>query len=314
MRLRLSPVTADATRSRILLLAAALLWSIGGVLAKSPWIVEIPLDSRGMVVACYRTLFAAGVLAPFVSWRRVRWHRGLIAAAASFAAMNILYLTALTRTTAAAAIFLQYTAVAWAVILGRVFLRERPARADWIALAFAVCGIASIVLLETTAQHTAGNLIGLASGVAYAAVIVSLRGLRGEDPVWVLMLSNLATGLCLLPWVASRSIELRAAQWAVLAVFGIVQVAVPYLLFAIAMRRVPAHEAALLTLIEAVLNPIWVWLLVGERASTATWIGGGLILLGLLVQQQLRHSQRSHPAVNAEPSILNDPDSPTLPP
>lgn len=282
---------ADVTRSRALLLVAALLWSIGGLLAKSPAIVEIPLDARSSVLACYRTLFAAAVLAPFVSWRRVRWHRGLIPAAIAYAAMNILYLSALTRTTAAAAIFLQYTAVAWSVVLGWFVLRERPRRADWIALAFACSGIASIVYWETSVQHATGNLIGLCSGVAYAGVIVSLRGLRTEDPVWVLMLSNLATGLCLLPWVSGLPLELRPAQWGILAAFGIVQVAIPYLLFAIAVHQVAAHEAAMLTLIEAVLNPLWVWLFVGEKASAATWIGGGLILSGLIVQQQLRRAR-----------------------
>lgn len=284
----MSSMSAGATRSRLLLLAAALLWSIGGVLAKSPWIVEIPVAQRGMVLACYRALFAAGALAPFVNWRQVCFALGLIPTAAAYAAMNILYLSALTRTTAAAAIFLQYTAVAWAVVLGWLCLRERPHRTDWIALIFACCGIACIVFSETSAQHAAGNLIGLASGVAYAGVAVGLRGLRREDPVWVVMISNLTAGACLLPWVASSPISLRPEQWGIVAAFGVVQLAIPYLLFALAVRSVPAHEAALLTLVEAVLNPIWVWIFVGERASAATWIGGGCILTGLALQQYLR--------------------------
>jgi len=284
----MSTPVVDATRSRLLLLAAALLWSIGGVLAKSPWIVEIPLAQRGAVLACYRALFAAAVLAPFVNWRRIRHHRALVPTALSYAAMNILYLSALTRTTAAAAIFLQYTAVVWAVALGWLFLRERPHRSDWIALVFACGGIACIVSSEATAEQVSGNLIALASGVAYAAVAVGLRGLRSEDPVWVVMVSNLTAGLLLLPWVASMSIDLRPEQWAVVAGFGVIQLAIPYLLFTLAVRTVAAHEAALLTLLEAVLNPVWVWIFVGERASIATWIGGGCILMGLAVQQIIR--------------------------
>lgn len=284
----MTPAAADVSRSRLLLLFAALLWSIGGVLAKSPWITEIPLESRGGLLACYRALFAAAALAPFVAWRRVRWHRGLLPTAFAYAAMNILYLSALTRTTAAAAIFLQYTAVGWSVVLGWLLLRERPHRADWTALLFAGLGIISIVVWETSAEHAVGNLIGLCSGIAYAAVAVGLRGLRAEDPVWVVMVSNLTAGVCLLPWVSAMPVELRPAQWGVLAVFGIVQLAIPYLLFALAVRHVPAHEAALLTLIEAVLNPVWVWLFAGEVASTATWIGGTLIIAGLITQQRLR--------------------------
>ena len=283
-----SPQAAREARSRLLLLIAAVMWSMGGVLAKSPWIVEIPVESRGAVLACYRTLFAAGALAPFVNWRHVRPQRGMIPTALSYAAMNILYLSALTRTTAAAAIFLQYTAVAWAAVLGWLILRERPHRADWLALLCACCGIASIVGWETSREHAAGNLIGLASGVAYAAVAVGLRGLKSSDPVWVVMISNLTAGMCLLPWVLSLPLELRPAQWSVLGAFGIVQLTIPYLLFAVAVRSVPAHEAALLTLVEAVLNPIWVWLIIGEHAPTATWVGGAWIVAGLALQQILR--------------------------
>jgi drug/metabolite transporter (DMT)-like permease len=286
---------AGPTRSRGLLLAAALLWSIGGVLAKNPWIVEIPVESRSGVLACYRALFAAAALAPFVAWRRIRPHRGLLPTALAYAAMNILYLSALTRTTAAAAIFLQYTAVGWAVLLGWLLLRERPQRSDWAALLFAGAGIACIVAFETSSEHLAGNLIGVASGVAYAAVAVGLRGLRNEDPVWVVMLSNLTAGVCLWPWVWTMPVELRPVQWGILAVFGIVQLAIPYLLFAVAVRHVPAHEAALLTLIEAALNPVWVWLFVGEVASPATWLGGALIITGLVVQQRLRSPSPSGP-------------------
>jgi drug/metabolite transporter (DMT)-like permease len=118
------------------------------------------------------------------------------------------------------------------------------------------------------------------------------------------MTSNLTAGLCLLPWVASMPVELRPEQWGIVAAFGVIQLAIPYLLFAVAVRSVSAHEAALLTLIEAVLNPIWVWLFVGERASLATWIGGGCILIGLALQQYFhrRDPAALHSAIDHRPS------------
>jgi drug/metabolite transporter, DME family len=65
---------------------------------------------------------------------------------------------------------------------------------------------------------------------------------------------------------------------------GIVQIALPYALFAWALQRVPGPEASLLTLIEPVLNPVWVALFVGERPGPATLLGGGLILVALLLR------------------------------
>jgi drug/metabolite transporter (DMT)-like permease len=204
--------------------------------------------------------------------------------ALSYAAMNGLYVSAMTRTTAAAAIFLQYTATAWAVLLGWLFLRERARRGDLVALAFAVSGILCIVVAEWSGANATGNLLGLCSGFAYAGVVVGLRGLRDEDPYWLVFVNNICGGLALLPWVLSMDVQLDAPQWSVIAAFGVIQMAIPYVLFARALRGVSAHEAALLTIIEAVLNPIWVLLFVGEVALDSTWMGGGLIVTGLVLR------------------------------
>ena len=91
-------------------------------------------------------------------------------------------------------------------------------------------------------------------------------------------------GLVLLPWALRVDVSLGAVQWSVVAALGVLQMGVPYLLFARGIRSVKASEAALLTLIEAVLNPVWVWLLWGEVAPLSTWIGGSLILTGLIVR------------------------------
>jgi drug/metabolite transporter (DMT)-like permease len=268
----------------MLLLAAALLWSIGGLIAKSPPVQEIPLDHRGPILACYRALFAALSLAPFVRWRRVRWQPGLLPMALSYATMNVLYISALTRTTAAAAIFLQYTSAAWACLLGWLLLRETSHRRDVLALGFALAGIAWIVLGESHAEHMIGNLLGLASGLAYAGVVVGLRGLRQQDPAWLVLLNNLVGGVVLLPWVLTFDVRLDGTQWAVVAAFGVIQLGIPYILFARGLQSVTAQEASLITIIEAVLNPLWVWLLLGEMAPAATWIGGGLIVGGLVLR------------------------------
>jgi drug/metabolite transporter (DMT)-like permease len=273
--------------SRALLLSAALLWSLGGILAKNEWIEQIPVSSRGPVLACYRALFAAVCLVPLVRWRRVHWRMALLPMALSYSAMNVLYVSALTRTTAAAAIFLQYTATAWAALLGWLLLGERIRRGDLVALGLAAAGISCIVAAEWSGANALGNLLGVASGIGYASVIVGLRSLRDEDPFWLVFLNNLTGGLALLPWVLGMQVPLDAPQWSVIASFGVIQLAIPYLLFARALRGVSAHEAALLTIIEAVLNPLWVWLFIGEIAPASNWVGGALIMTGLVLRYTL---------------------------
>ena len=275
---------SPAARGRALLLAAALLWSLGGLLVKSPPLERLPLEYRGPVLACYRTLFAAAFLLPLVPWRAVRWRPMLVPMVLSFAAMNVLYVTAVTRTTAAAAIFLQYTATVLAFLFGRVFLNEKIDRGNLVALGFAVAGIACIVTGDWNGENFVGNLIALGSGFSYAVVVFTLRWLRDEDPAWLTALNHLVSGLVLLPWVATMGVSLDAPQWALTALIGVIQMGLPYVLFARAVQTVRTQEAALLLLIEPVLNPLWVWLVWGEEVPPATWLGGGLIVGGLAVR------------------------------
>lgn len=273
-----------AGRGRLLVLVAAVLWSVGGLLLKSPPMQALPLEYRGPVLACYRALFAAACLLPLVPWRAVRWRPMLVPMVVAFAAMNVLYVTAVTRTTAAAAIFLQYTATVWAFVFGWVFLREPIDRGNLVALGFAVAGIGWIVAGDWNGGNFAGNLIALGSGFSYAGVIFTFRWLRDENPAWLVALSHLMSGLVLLPWVLALGITPTPAQWGVTALLGAVQMALPYVLFARAVQSVSAQEASLLLLIEPVLNPLWVWLFWGEQVGPATWIGGSLILGGLAIR------------------------------
>ncbi|HUG93477.1 MAG TPA: DMT family transporter [Planctomycetaceae bacterium] len=278
---------SSSIRPRLLLLAAALLWSTSGLFVKSPPLERLPLDDRGPVLACFRALFAAAVLLPFVRRTHVRWRPMLIPTALSFAVMNLLFVIAMTRTTAAAAIFLQYTATVWAAVAGAVWLRERIDRGSLVALACAVAGIAWIVAAESRAEHVTGNLIALGSGAAYAGVVIGLRVLRTEAAAWLVALNHAVAGLVLLPWVLSRGVSLDAGQWALVALLGVVQMGVPYILFARAVRSVTAREAALLVLLEPVLNPFWVWLVWGETPPASTLAGGALIVGGLALRYTL---------------------------
>ena len=275
------PRTISSKRGRTLLIAAAILWSTNGLIVKSPPLQAIPLEDRGLLLACYRSLFASLALLPLVGWRRARWRPGLLVSIATFTAMNTLYVIGLTRTSAAAATFLQYTSTVWVFLFGWFALKERVHRGNIVALLCAVAGIAFIVLSERDQQRAEGNLIALGSGVAYAGVILSLRWLRDEDSAWLTFLNHLVSGLVLLPFVLPRGIELQPLQWLLIALLGVVQMGLPYVLAARGVALVTVQEAALLLLLEPILNPLWVWLCWGEHVGWPTLIGGGLILGGL---------------------------------
>lgn len=271
-------------RGRLLVLGAALLWSTSGLFVKSPPMEAIPQAERGPLLACFRALFAAGCLLPFLRKEHVRWRPGLVPMVVCFTLMNVLFLTAMTRTTAAAAIFLQYTSTAWAFLFGWFFLAEPISRGNAVAAGCALAGIAWIVASDWSGERMTGNLIGLCSGCMYAGVVVTLRVLRDENSLWLVVLNHAAAGLLLLPWALAQSVSLTGTQWLLAALLGIVQMGLPYLLFARGVRSVTAQEAALIPLVEPVLNPFWVWLFWREPVPGSTWVGGGMILGGLLLR------------------------------
>jgi drug/metabolite transporter (DMT)-like permease len=204
----------------------------------------------------------------------------------TFGAMSGLYLAAVKATTAANAIFLQCSATFWMVPLGLLLLRERPDRRSMAGIGLATVGIAAIVLYGRDGRTGEGQgiALGLASGLAYAIVVVGLRGLRDLDPIWLSGVNNLAGALTLGAWIIlTRGPIARpdASQAVMLVGFGVIQMAIPYVLFARGLRAIPVAEAGLIGLLEPVLNPIWVVLLHGERPADASIIGGLFLLSGI---------------------------------
>jgi drug/metabolite transporter (DMT)-like permease len=284
---------ASLRRGRLMAVGASLLWSTSGAFVKSPPLAAIPESGRGPILACFRALAAAVALAFFVKPRHVRWRPMLVPFVLSFAGMNLLFVTAMTRTTAAAAIFLQYTSTAWAFLFSIFLLREPADRANLLALFCALAGLGWIVAGDWNTDYFAGNLLALGSGACYAGVIITLKLLRDEDSAWLVGLCHAGAGLLLLPMVATRSLALSPLQWSVISVFGMVQMGLPYVIFAGALRRIPIQDAALLTLLEPILNPLWVYCLWGESVGFSTWVGGGLILSGLAIRSVLLRMRAS---------------------
>jgi drug/metabolite transporter (DMT)-like permease len=263
-------------------LAAAVLWSLGGVFAKS-----LPLD--GLTIAFYRGLFGGLVLLPFVPRARWVFRPAMIPLGLCFGAMTGLYIGAIKATTAANAIYLQCTASFWMIPLSAWLLGERPDRRAACAIGLATLGIAAIVLYgyDGRPREGVGIALGLASGVAYASVAIGLRGLRDLDPVWLSAVNNLAGAVALgISVVLYRGsiVAPTAAQTLVLFAFGTLQMAIPYCLFARGLREINAPEAGLLALLEPALNPIWVLLVNGERPAPATLAGGLFLLSGVAIR------------------------------
>ena len=195
--------------------------------------------------------------------------------------MNGLYISAATLGTAANAVLLQYTAPMWMYLASIWWLGEKPERRNTMALAMGLVGVAVILAGSWHDENLHAVALALASGVAYAGVIIGLRVNRDASSLWLTVINHLGGALFLLPLVWHVETP-TAPQLGVLFLFGAVQMALPYLLVARGMRSVSPQEAGTIMLLEPILNPLWVYLVAGERPASVTFAGGAFIVGGLM--------------------------------
>lgn len=265
-------------QARLLVVVAAVLWSTSGFFAKAPYFV----GWSGPQIAFWRALFAGVALVPLV--RRPQWDWKLVPMTLLFAAMNYTYLTAMVKGSAANAIWLQCTAPVWVLLVGVLVFGEHAIWRDWLLVLFASAGVGVILHYESRGAALEAVGWGLAAGVCYAGVVLSLRQLRALDAVWLAALNNLVTAAVLAPVALAGAKFPSGMQWVLLVAFGVLQIAAPYVFFARGLRSISGHEATGIGMLEPLLVPLWVYLAWGDRPAWWTLAGGGLILLGLMIR------------------------------
>jgi drug/metabolite transporter (DMT)-like permease len=258
----------------VLLLSTALCWSLGGVLIKS-------IDWPPMAIAGGRSAIAIPMILLCSGRPRFTVSRAQIGGALGYAATVVLFVFATRMTTAANAIFLQYTAPIYVALIGRWYLGERASRIDWLVIAVALAGIALFFVDRLTVSGLWGNIIALGSGLAFALVALFLRKEKAGSPVASIVLGNVIVALAGAPFIFQAPSLGEEGLWR-LGLLGTVQLGLPYVLYATAIKQVSALEATLIPLLEPVLNPLWVMLALGERPGPWAIVGGLLVLSAVL--------------------------------
>lgn len=271
---------------RMQIVLAAILWSTSGFFAKAPWFDGWPEDIRGVMLSFWRSGFAVLILVPLI--RRPTWRWPMLPMMVCFALMVWSFMSAMVHGSAANAIWLQYLAPGWVLIGGVLLLRERVTTADVLMILFCLSGVLLILSMEMwSGSNLWATSMGVLSGISFAGVVLAMRQLRDVDAAWLITLNHAATVLLLSPWVWSSSVQIPVSSYVALGLFGVFQMSIPYLLFARGLRDTPSAEASVLSLIEPVLVPVWVYLAWSHHPSYEAphwwaWAGGGLIMLGLL--------------------------------
>lgn len=271
-------------RAILALVAAAILWSIGGVLIK--WVRWHPMAIMGT-----RSAIAAGLLWAVARRPHFNWSRAQIGGAVAYAATVMLYVPAVTLTTAANAILLQYTAPVWIALFGAWFLGERATLVDWACIALSLGGMVLFFHEGIASQSFVGDLMGTASGITLAWMMLFLRKQKDGAPLESVLLGNILAALAGIPFMFGQPLP-SAQGWLGILLLGIFQLGLAYVLYTYAIKWVTALESVLIVMLEPILNPIWALLLIGEKPEGWALVGGLLVLAAATLRGVLLAVQR----------------------
>ena len=267
-----------------MVLGAALLWSTGGLFIK--W-----NDLSAFELSCGRSLFAA--LTVMLLTRREGFGANVVTgvAAVLYAALLLLFVVATKLTTAANAIFLQYTAPVYILLLEPALFREKYRAQDFLTVAVCLGGMSLFFFGRLRPEDVKGNLAALASGLCFAFFFLLLRHRRAREVnrasaviygSWLLALVTFVA-LFAFPEQTRGGAELTARNFAVMAYLGVFQIGVAYTLLTTGVARgVKSLEAGIIGYVEPVLNPVWVFLFLGERPGKFALLGGAVIIAAVL--------------------------------
>jgi drug/metabolite transporter (DMT)-like permease len=281
---------SDRATGAMFVAGACLCWSSGGILVRL-------LDLDGVVIVFWRSLFMAlaVALSLLIVHRRqapamiaaVGWHGLLSGLLLSGAFVG--YILSLTFTEVANTMMLMSASPLVAAVLARLILKERLSRATALAIGVAMVGIAVMFGHGVAADSLLGDAFALLVAVTFGANIVVLRRWRGIDMVPATMLGGVISAAMTAPW--ALGVPIANADLVVLATLGCFQLGLGLFLFVCGSRKLSAAELGLLSLLETILAPVWVWIGIGETPSTTAMLGGGLVLaavIGLTLSERTR--------------------------
>jgi drug/metabolite transporter, DME family len=266
----------DHQKGILAVLIAAILWSTGGMFIKL-----ITLDA--MQLSFFRSVLAAAVFYLLFKKELLSVNGFTFVNAGLYAAILILFVIATKMTTAANAIFLQYTAPIYVLIFEPLINKTKFQKINVITIIVCFTGMTLFFMGELDPGHFQGNIIALLSGLAFAAFLIGMRKNKPQYQFPSIFYGNIFIAvICLssLFYIESFSVS---DLWMV-SFLGIFQIGIAYAIFSYGLKRVYAVEASLISMIEPVLNPVWVYLGYGEVPSFMAIIGGMIIITAISVR------------------------------
>jgi drug/metabolite transporter (DMT)-like permease len=271
----------DTRRGRLFVALAAIAWSTAGLFQRE---LTVNLGTQLAGRALFAMLGIGVFIAATERGRAIAAFRAIgkpgLAIAALMAVSSGSFIAALNYTSVANVLFLQGLAPVLAAVFGMV-IGERVERRTWIAMAVAVTGVA-VMVGGPSRPSALGFGLSLLMSVSFAGTIVITRHQREVSMAPATWLSQALVFVCAAPFASTADVGPKDV--ALLAGLGVTQIGLGLIFLTIGARLIPAAEVALITLLEIVLGPLWVWIFLGEQPSATTLAGGAIVLAAVVLQ------------------------------
>ena len=256
------------------------MWSLGGLLIKSiPW---PPLAISGM-----RGGIAAIVIYIYSRNDKITITKDKIIAACFYTLVVTLFVMANKLTTAGNAILLQYTAPVYVALFGYMFLGEKSTFIDWATIMILLLGLALFFFDDLSFDGYLGNVLAILSGMSFAGLTLLLRKQKDDSPSDSILLGNILTLVIGLPVIVGGT-EFDLNSIILILLLGVMQLGIPYILYTTAIKHVTALDAIIFPIIEPILNPLLVFIVLGETLGAWSVFGGALVLSGVIFRAILK--------------------------
>ena len=257
-------------------LLSGIVWSFSGLFSRM-----VAWSSFSLVGL--RSVTAVLILGLFRGGFRIRPNRGLWISAAGITATSLLYMSALRLTTTSNAIVLQYTASVFVILYMILIKKQKPLKSEMIAAFFVILGVCLCFSEGLGGGRLAGNLLALASGVSYAAVFLSTR-YSPNDPVDSVYFGTLISCAFIVFPFFDPAVSLTPRQLLMAVALG-ASLGLGYLFFSLGLRYgLSAVRSCVISNVEPVMNPVWVFLFRGESPGPLGILGAAVVLLSVTAQ------------------------------
>jgi drug/metabolite transporter (DMT)-like permease len=269
---------------QLAVLATAVLWSSSGIAVKvNIW--------HPLVITFFRSLLASIflIVVRFITRTRINKQNERFpfwAGSLAFASCMITFITANKLTTSANVIMLQYSAPIWAALLGWALVHEKPHWEHWGALVLVCSGLFLFFRDGLSSGSHAGDALSVLSGVFLGGFSVFLRMMKKGNPQDAMLMGHLVTAVICVPFIFLFPPSFNPTVIASISFLGIFQAGLASITFSYGIKRISAVQAMLIATAEPILNPIWVFVIIGEKPSM-TALAGGIIIIVAVVSLSL---------------------------